>query len=150
MKFARNIVVKGLTNTPIFPLIRERSIMLNQIYGLFIHVCIVDLITILWWTVGGDNPCRRSYLGRRHKEKVVFQSRKMTIKDWSFTTWARIVVFIVVRKAIKGRSVGIFFHNFVWNRTEKERHLVQRLHLQQWMMLFQGLKVSFLFLALIS
>lgn len=33
---------KGLKNTPLFPLIKKRRIMLNQIYGFFIHVCIVD------------------------------------------------------------------------------------------------------------
>ena len=48
MKLEKNIVIKGLTNAPIFPLIEERRIMLNHMCGFFIHVCIVDLRNIAW------------------------------------------------------------------------------------------------------
>ena len=49
--------------------------LVNQTCSLFIHVFIVDLIVPLYGQIfGRDNPCRRGYLGRRHKEKLVFQS----------------------------------------------------------------------------
>jgi hypothetical protein len=42
IKTMRKVVIKGLIITLILPLIKQRRILLNWMYGFFIHVCIMD------------------------------------------------------------------------------------------------------------
>ena len=46
MKLESKVTMKCLENTPIFPLMEVRRVLLNQTFGLFIHIFTMDLITI--------------------------------------------------------------------------------------------------------
>jgi hypothetical protein len=76
-KLATRTTMKGIINQiiPMYSLTIRRMEMRNIVYGISIHVCFVDYITIVLPNVGRESPCTgRSCLpGRRQDVKTTLQ-----------------------------------------------------------------------------
>jgi hypothetical protein len=67
-------------------------------------VILVELVTIIWWNVEEDNPCKKNHPRRRLKEKFISQNKRkggMTRRDHGSKIGTRYYALIVVRVDIR-------------------------------------------------